>query len=92
MPETMVRFKLKDVRLVLECKSCCSEVIVNPFKPAKEGVKYADPLRWPRCNIGNGWGKIEESFQKIVIGMSALNESDVVEAEFGVLVQSANTP
>jgi hypothetical protein len=90
MPDTILRFKLEEVRILLECNSCHSQVLVDPSTQKVDPASDLVLLRCPSCTGSADWGDIEKFITAIVNGMNSIRRSTKVGAGFCVTVPNAN--
>src|SRR5258708_4083234 len=89
MPDTMLRFKIEDVRILLECQSCHSQVFLDPFSQKLDPAAQRMLLRCPTCSGAVDWTEVEQSIAAVVTGMRSIRRSSNVRAGFCVMVPNA---
>lgn len=88
MAETIrfLRVDIKDLRISLECKSCHSEVLIDPKSLQIDPETQLPSLRCPTCPGPAKWSDVARSLRAIVDAMSSVQNSDVVRGKFFVSI------
>jgi Zn finger protein HypA/HybF involved in hydrogenase expression len=84
MLDTILRFKIEDVRILLECKKCGAQATLKPDTATDYQL-----LRCPTCSASSDWSDVRPSIDAVVRGINSLRDNSKVDVSFCVMAPAA---